>query len=172
MIRIRTAVPEDLDDIMRNYACARAYMIETGNATQWGKNHPARELIEEDIANGIGFVGIGEDGQVCCVFAFILGDDPSYGQIEGAWLNDEPYGTIHRLASDGTQRGAFSACLSFCKERCANIRADTHTNNLTMQHLFEKHGFIKCGMVIVEDGTPRIAYQLANGEGSSLRTHD
>lgn len=153
----------ELDEIMRNYACARQYMMRTGNATQWGNNYPMRAHIEEDIQNGSCFVGVGADGRVHCVFAFILGDDPTYKWIEdGAWLNDEPYGTIHRLASDGAERGAFSACLAFCKERCANIRADTHANNQTMQHLFEKSGFRRCGVITIGDGTPRIAYQLAD----------
>ena len=33
------------------------------------------------------------------VFAFILGEDPTYGVIEdGQWLSGDPYGTIHRIA--------------------------------------------------------------------------
>jgi ribosomal protein S18 acetylase RimI-like enzyme len=163
MIEIRTAAMGDLDEIMRNYACARAYMVQTGNATQWGKEYPLREHIEQDIESGHLFVGVGEEGRVHCVFAFILGEDPSYLVIEGgAWLNDKPYGTIHRLASDGAARGVFSACLAFCRQRCANVRADTHENNRTMRHLFEKNGFLECGVITVGDGTPRIAYQLAD----------
>ncbi len=163
MIEVRTAVMDDLDEAMRNYACAREYMVQTGNATQWGKEYPLRAHIQQDIESGHLFVGVGEDGRVHCAFAFILGEDPSYLRIEGgAWLNDEPYGTIHRLASDGAARGVFSACLAFCKQRCANIRADTHENNRTMRHLFEKHGFRECGVITVGDGTPRIAYQLAD----------
>ena len=39
------------------------------------------------------------------------------------------------------------------------LRADTHADNKIMQHLLEKNGFTKCGIIHVEDGTPRIAYQ-------------
>ena len=28
-----------------------------------------------------------------------------------------------------------------------------------MQHLLEENGFTRCGIIHVEDGTPRIAYQ-------------
>ena len=35
-----------------------------------------------------------------------MGDDPTYQQIyEGTWLNNEPYGVIHRLATNGKQKG-------------------------------------------------------------------
>ncbi len=40
-------------------------------------------------------------------FAFILGEDPTYQQIDGAWLNDQPYGTIHRIAGNGKIKGTF-----------------------------------------------------------------
>lgn len=49
--------------------------------------------------------------------------------------------------------------MEFCKGRWGNLRIDTHADNHTMQHLIQKHGFQKCGIVYVEDGTPRIAYQ-------------
>ena len=29
-----------------------------------------------------------------------------------------------------------------------------------MQHLFEKNGFKKCGIIYLEDGSERLAYQL------------
>ena len=32
-------------------------------------------------------------------------------------------------------------------------------SNKIMQHLLEENGFTKCGIIHVEDGTPRIAYQ-------------
>ena len=45
---IRLAKDKDLDAIMKIYETARKYMEETGNPSQWGKNHPPRELLEED----------------------------------------------------------------------------------------------------------------------------
>ena len=95
------------------------------------------------------------------VFAFILGVDPTYQVIEdGAWLNDTlPYGTIHRLASSGKSKGVASAVIEWCLEHCQSLRADTHADNQIMQHLLEKNGFTRCGIIHVADGTPRIAYQ-------------
>ena len=71
-----------------------------------------------------------------------------------------PYGTIHRVASDGSVRGITQACFDFCKQHCDYLRIDTHANNLPMQNAIEKAGFHRCGMVAMEDGSPRIAYDL------------
>ena len=75
------------------------------------------------------------------------------------WLNDEEYGTIHRIASNGSVKGIFESCLKYCESIVDNIRIDTHHNNFIMQYLIEKNGFTKCGIIFVRDGSPRIAYQ-------------
>ena len=70
-----------------------------------------------------------------------------------------PYGTIHRLASAGGRRGVASEVIAWCLEHCESLRADTHADNKIMQHLLEKNGFARRGIIHVEDGTPRVAYQ-------------
>jgi predicted GNAT family N-acyltransferase len=32
-----------------------------------------------------------------------------------------------------------------------------------MQQLLTKLGFVRCGIIYVDDGTPRVAYQRVNG---------
>ena len=150
----------DLPQMQKIYARARALMAANGNPTQWGDNFPPQELLEEDIDSNRLFVYV-INGQLLGVFAFILGADPTYQVIEGgAWLNDAlPYGTIHRLASAGDRRGVASEVIAWCLEHCESLRADTHADNKIMQHLLEKNGFARCGIIHVEDGTPRVAYQ-------------
>lgn len=80
-------------------------------------------------------------------------------KIKGSWLNDEPYGTIHRIASSNTKKGVLKEAIDFATSNKIDIRIDTHRNNTIMQHLLDKYGFIKCGTIYVEDGTARIAYQ-------------
>lgn len=156
----RGAVRGDLPQILQIYAHAREAMADSGNPTQWGDNFPPQELLEEDIDSNRLFVYV-VNGQLLGVFAFILGVDPTYQVIEdGAWLNDAlPYGTIHRLASSGKSKGVASAVIEWCLEHCQSLRADTHADNQIMQHLLEKNGFTRCGIIHVADGTPRIAYQ-------------
>lgn len=156
--RIRPAKPEDLKQIGKVYVHARRFMAENGNPTQWKCEHPHHELLEEDIRQGRLYVAERAE-EIRGVFAFVIGEDPTYGYIEqGAWLSDSVYGTIHRIASLGG--GVFPAALAFCREKCAHIRIDTHADNKPMQHLVHKYGFVKCGIIYVEDGTPRIAYEL------------
>lgn len=158
---VRKARIEDLDALLAVYAAARQYMSRNGNPSQWGNGYPERALLEADIQSGWLYV-FERDGTVHGAFAFIVGDDPTYAVIEnGRWFDEAPYGTIHRLAGDGMEQGLFAQCLAFCREIIPNIRADTHHDNRTMQHILEKNGFVRCGMIHVADGSPRIAYQLS-----------
>lgn len=160
-MKIRKAVESDLNSILKVYEIAREYMRKTGNPNQWGTDKPQKEMLEDDIKKGELYVGEGEDGNIHFVFAFILGEDPTYAYIEdGSWLSDEPYGTIHRIASDGTVSGVVRLAVEYARGVISHIRIDTHHDNKTMQHVVEKIGFKKCGIIYIEDGTPRIAYQL------------
>ena len=155
----RGARRADLDAILKIYARARQAMADSGNPTQWGDHFPPQELLEEDIDSNRLFLYL-VNGELEGVFAFILGPDPTYARIEdGKWLNDTlPYGTIHRVAGDGTVHGLFAACMDFCKRRMSHLRIDTHENNAVMRHLIARHGFLPCGTIYVEDGTPRLAF--------------
>lgn len=156
---IRTAQPRDLARILEIYAYARGFMERNGNTSQWGKHFPPEELLREDIRTERLFV-MEEGGEVHGVFAFIIGDDPTYARIEqGSWLSDSPYGTIHRIAGDGQVHGLLRQAVDFCGEQIAHLRIDTHANNHIMQHLIEKCGFSYCGIIHVDDGSPRFAYE-------------
>lgn len=158
---IRAAVEGDMPEILRIYACARRYMAQSGNPNQWGNTHPPKEMLENDIAQGRLYVGQTALGGLSLCFALIPGEDPTYIHIDGAWLNDAPYAAIHRVAGDGREKGVFAKCLEFCRARYENIRIDTHEDNKTMQHVLEKNGFVRCGIIYFENGDPRIAYQLS-----------
>lgn len=157
---IRPTELTDLPLVMGIYEYARNFMRANGNATQWVNGYPSEELIRQEIKDSHSFVCIGGQGEIIGTFCFILGDDPTYRQIfEGEWLNDEPYGVIHRMATNGKHKGVADACLDWCMEQSDNIRVDTHKDNLVMQHILEKRGFRRCGIIFVRDGTERIAYQ-------------
>lgn len=159
-MQIRPTDLKDLPVVMTIYDVARNFMRANGNATQWIDGYPSEEFIRQEIEDGHSFVCTDEQGEIIGTFCFILGDDPTYHVIyEGAWPNDEPYGVIHRMATNGKQKGVAEACLNWCADRCDNIRVDTHRDNLVMQHILSKHGFRQCGIILVKNGTERIAYQ-------------
>ena len=156
---IRQATSSDLSHIMVIYAHARRFMAEHGNPTQWGNTRPTEADISARIARNELFVLEGSDG-IHGVFAFILGEDPTYHVIEnGQWLSDAPYGTIHAVASDGSIHGFLTQIVMYCLQTIRHLRIDTHPDNLIMQHVITKNGFTKCGIIYVADGTPRLAYE-------------
>ena len=155
---IRKTTMDDWDGVLAVYAYAREQMRKNGNPTQWGDNRPPENSIRQDIENGNHYI-IEENGQIVGVFAFLLGDDPTYAVIEGKWLNDEEYGTLHKIASNGKVAGILAYALAFCESKIANVRVDTHRDNTIMRHLLQKYGYQECGIIYVDDGTPRIAYQ-------------
>lgn len=158
-LSIRKANENDLNRILEIYSYARSYMAKTNNPTQWGGSYPSRELLESDIKAGHLYV-IALDNALHGVFAFIEGEDPTYSKIvDGNWLSSSPYGTIHRIAGDGSIKGLFEIALDFCSSLNPHIRLDTHEDNKVMQHLAVKNGFRKCGTIFVEDGSPRIAFE-------------
>ena len=156
---IRPTTADELARVLQIYADARAFMRKNGNPDQWGESYPPEALIRADVAEGRSYVCV-EGEEILGVFYYAEGDDPTYGYIEdGAWLDDAPYGVIHRIAVAARGRGVAAACFDFALSRCGNVRIDTHTRNLPMQHTLEKNGFVRCGTIYVEDGSPRIAYQ-------------
>ena len=58
------------------------------------------------------------------------------------------------------------------------VRADTHADNVYMQRTLEKSGFVRCGRIYTEDGSPRWAYyhkaatQKASPVGEAVRAAD
>lgn len=158
-MQIISAGKEHLDKILEIYESARAYMRENGNRFQWAGGYPSRELLERDIECGQLYLCT-EENEICGVFCYFEGEDPTYQNIyEGAWLNDRPYGVIHRIAVARHCRGVASFCFSHCFSRCQNLKIDTHADNLPMQKALAKNGFSRCGIIYLENGDPRIAYQ-------------
>lgn len=158
-VNIRKATSADLPEIIVIYARARDFMRQTGNPNQWNTTHPAQSMLEADIAKGDLYVLEDGDG-LQGVFALMSGNDPTYGYIEGQWLNDDPYVTIHRIASAGKKPGILPCCVRYALSLCSNLRIDTHHDNTVMQHLLKKNGFSRCGIIYLENGEPRIAYQI------------
>lgn len=157
ILKIRKAVLSELAEIEKIYAYARSFMAQNGNATQWGTTNPTREMLLKDIADENLYV-IRDAERICGVFAFILGEDPTYGYIEGSWHHSSPYGTIHRIASNGSHKGILARCVSYCESCIDHLRIDTHENNRIMQHLVTSLGFSYCGIIYLASGSPRLVY--------------
>ena len=157
---IRLATLTDLDRMMEIYREAREMMAESGNPNQWPIGHPPRDRILMDIREGCSHVLV-EGGKVLAVFCLSTSRDRTYDVIDGAWLDDERYGVVHRIARTKNEKakGVGTFCLGWCYERIGNIRIDTHRDNIPMRRLLEKLGYIHCGTIWLENGDTRLAFQ-------------
>lgn len=159
-IKIRKSTLEDVPDILKIFECARKFMRLNNNLSQWSDSYPSEIDVLKDISNGQGYVGVNKEGKIVMTFAFIKGEDPTYKTIyEGKWLNNDEYGTIHRIASNGKCRGVLKSACEYCFTETCNIRIDTHQDNSPMIKALDNLGFIKCGIIMCRDGSPRIAFQ-------------
>ncbi|NLL91174.1 MAG: N-acetyltransferase [Ruminococcaceae bacterium] len=161
---IRPATLADLEILDQIFEGARAYMRKEGNTVQW-QTGPFKSDIERDIKTGLLMVlankkDMPDAGEIEGVFFAQVFPEPTYLKIDGAWIDDEkPYITIHRLASRGRKPGVSDAAIDWCKERSGSVRIDTHETNLSMIRAIRRNGFTYCGIIIIADKTPRLAYQ-------------
>lgn len=159
MIKIRKARLEDIPSMLEIFAVARQFMAKTGNPNQWADTYPSIELLTADIESGDSYLCLLEE-MIVATFVLRDGDDPTYDMIyEGAWQNDHPYATIHRIASNGEVKGIFSTVMSFALQHHHTIRIDTHRDNVVMQNILQKSGFVYCGIIHCWNGDERLAYQ-------------
>lgn len=168
-MRIRKSEPADIGRIMEIYAGARKFMAEHGNPNQWGPtNWPPEALIREDMANGNSYVCLNDIDRVIGTFFYVQGDEiePTYREIEdGAWIGPGPYGVVHRIAADGSEKGIGSFCINWAYGQCGHLRMDTHGDNKVMQSLLKKLGFVHCGTIhVVEDNDPRLAFEKTSAK--------
>jgi hypothetical protein len=156
---IRKAGVDDMPGLLELYAEARKFMAESGNPDQWKNGYPDKNILLHDISLGRSFVCLCGTA-IAAGFCFFYGEEPAYRTIyNGKWQNEATYGVIHRIAASGLRRGAASFCMEWCETQCKNLRIDTHQNNLPMQNLLKKQGFAYCGIIILPDGSSRMAYQ-------------
>ena len=158
-MNIRKSTSQDLPRILELYKIAREFMKNNGNPDQWGDKFPETSTVKNDVEQGISYV-CEVNGEIAGTFVFFVGEDPTYHVIEkGGWHSDKkPYGVIHRVASDGVTKGVTRTAFSYGLENCGYLRIDTHKDNKPMQGALKKFGFRKCGIIHLENGSERIAF--------------
>ena len=150
-----------IEEIVEIYHHAREYMRSSGNANQWTGGYPDKDTVIADIQKDRLYLCV-ENGDICGVFCYFFGNDPTYDKIyNGDWLNQNPYGVIHRIAVSEKYHGKGVAgyCFDYCFSLCNNLKIDTHPENIPMQRSLAKNGFLYCGEIYLESGSLRIAFQ-------------
>ena len=157
-----------LDEICAITAQAKAQLKNMG-LDQWQKGYPSREVWKSDIENQTAWLAV-QHGRVLGAFAYQITPDHSYDHIDGAWLTDAPYASMHRVCvADNTKgKGVAGQMFAYGFKMAQNagfqsMRIDTHPDNTPMKRALEKAGFLPCGNIILkggaENGDLRMAFE-------------
>lgn len=160
---IRRANKEDIKCIMPIYEAAKKKMRADGNLHQWSDKYPDEETLLNDMSRDELYIAYDDEG-IYGVFMISFSGEDTYKVIQGAWLNDEPYAVIHRIASLGNGKNLLKDAIDFTFEKTNNIRIDTHEDNNIMRTLLKKLGFFYTGIIHLKNGDERRAYQLIKSE--------
>lgn len=170
---MRPATVDDIPAIVATLEAGRSLLAADG-IDQWQNGTgPDVDLVTEDVARGWGRVFL-IGGQVAATAALIDEPEPAYDQVlEGAWQvrgdAAAPYATIHRVAVAPAFRGMHVAQRFYARlieearaRGFAEIRVDTHADNVRMQHVIASAGFTRACTVLIGNNPKdlRWAYQL------------
>ena len=168
IMNIRKTASCDADALLALFDEARKTIAALG-INQWQNGYPNREVVDEDISKCRSYI-VEHDGMTAGSFALIEDGEPTYDKIyNGEWLTGDTdcYIAIHRVAVAVCMRGKGTAAeiIEYAKEFARekgrkSVRIDTHEGNVVMRRMLEKNGFTYCGEIYLENGDPRVAYEL------------
>lgn len=164
-MQIRHAQLSDLSAIWQIIQDAIQARKEEGS-DQWQDGYPNPQVLEDDIQKAYAYVLCSKD-EILAYAALIFGEDPepAYASIDGAWLSNQPYVVVHRVATAKKHKGKGIATYLFREiEKIAleksyfSIKVDTNYDNLAMLKLLDNLEYSYCGIVVLPGGE-RKAYE-------------
>lgn len=164
--KLRLATLKDVDTILKIANEAKLSLAEL-NIDQWQYGYPNQATFTTDIQNQELYVY--QENAVLGFMMLSFREEKTYRVIDGKWLNEQPYATIHRLAisESAKQRKIASQMIEAAKfiaytNEVHSLKADTHAGNYIMQKCLEKNGFEYCGVIQLDEregDLSRLAYQ-------------
>ncbi|AOR27985.1 acetyltransferase, GNAT family [Formosa sp. Hel1_33_131] len=167
MMKFLPSKKEYISLIMQLIGEAQAYLAAQ-DIEQWQNGYPNEQAILKDILNNESYVVKLEDSNLLATAMFTTKNEPTYKSIEGHWIteSDATYGVIHRMAVGEKFRGTgvakfiFNHCEQTLKQTSIqSMRIDTHEDNLGMQALLKRLGYVFCGVIYLENNDKRLAYE-------------
>lgn len=148
---------------------AKRYLKAHG-VWQWQEGYPAMSDITSDIEKGMAYI-LDDNGTVAAAVSISFEKEAYFDTLEGGrWLEAEWSAAFHRIAVSPEYRGTGTAdeLVREVGRECgrlgaSNIRVDTHPKNGAMQALVERCGYVKCGIVTLQNvkkDPSRVAYQI------------
>ena len=166
-LNTRKSTKQDIPAIMQIIAYAQQYLASL-DIDQWQNGYPNEAQILNDINNEESFVVLNEENKIIATYMFSTRGEANYNSIDGKWLTatKDQYGVIHRIAvaENQTNKGLARKIISACEQKLSeknikSMRIDTHNDNKGMQHLVKKLNYTYCGIIIVTDGSERLAFE-------------
>ncbi|NLJ41052.1 MAG: GNAT family N-acetyltransferase [Clostridiales bacterium] len=162
---LRKATIADIHAIMDIIGRAQA-SIKKLNIDQWQDGYPGKQIIEKDIEDGNSYVLL-KDNKIVGTAAILFDGEKNYEAIyEGRWLGGDKYAAMHRVAVNsqfrrlGLASKIFQEAEKMCLKRgVSSVRIDTHEGNSPMQGLLKKNKYNYCGIIYLEDGSKRLAFE-------------
>ena len=166
-MEFKKATLNDTNDISNIIKIAMNHMVEENNP-QWVNYDAIMQSIINYINNNQYYLAI-KNNEIVGIFALLFENDDTYDVIEGKWLNNDKYITIHKIAVKYHKQHIASDILNYVislahKKSINNIRIDTSSTNISMNAFLLKNGFVNCGVISIrKDFTDltslRLAYQ-------------
>lgn len=165
-MKFRKTTMEDVLAVLEIIGQAQEYLKQK-RIEQWQNGYPNRNSMIEDIQKEYSYV-IEENESILGTVAVVFDGEPTYEHIyDGEWkTKGMSYVTLHRVAvrnewkGKGIAKYMIEEVISMCRERkVESIRIDTHRDNISMQQMLKKNRFEYCGIIYLEDGAERFAYE-------------
>ena len=131
--------------------------LKSQNSLQWNlpNGYPNEDILLNDIKNESCYLYI-EDNEVIGTMSIIHTPDENYYEINGKWLTDQPYASIHRIAVlNSHHNNGIGVKMLLEAEKIVNnniysIKIDTHKINVQMIKTIEKCGYTYCGTITLK----------------------
>lgn len=166
-MEFRQANISDLDQIVEIIELSKKYLKET-KVDQWQDGYPAKEDLRRDIESGNSYVLTNKDEIVATTVISLDGESTYNSIFNGEWITNEEYIVMHRVAVHDKYKGKgiFKELIKEAESLALNkgissIKIDTHRDNISMQRAVVKNNFKRCGIIYLEDGSERIAFEKA-----------
>ncbi len=164
-MEFRQAKISDLDQIVEIIELSKKYLKET-KVDQWQDGYPAKEDLRRDIESGSSYVLTNKDEIVATTVISLDGESTYNSIFNGEWITNEDYIVMHRVAVHDKYKGKGifkelikEAEILALNKGISSIKIDTHRDNISMQRAVVKNDFKKCGIIYLEDGSERIAFE-------------
>jgi len=137
-------------------------------SAQWQDGYPNLETVKTDVEKGQNYILI-QNGKIIVTAAVIFNFEPTYEEIDGAWLTSGDFMVVHRVgiadeaAGKGFAQKLFRILEDFAIEnQIYSIKIDTNFDNLPMLKILEKLGYNYCGEIQVRDGKRKAFEKVLN----------